>query len=97
MNNEKLTNKHIEEVAQHLAQFMDFTKDEIAKALYKYEMDIDEDICMDNVTNGIIKIYGDVIIFDDFDKEYEGIDVRTMRYLNDFECYCIMNPDWYVV
>lgn len=96
MKNKKLTNRHIEEVAQHLAQFMEFTKDEIAKALYKYEMDIDEDICMDNLKNGIIKIYGDAIIFKSFEG-YEGIDVSSMRYLNDFECYCIMNPDWYVI
>lgn len=97
MMNEKNTNKHIEEVASYLAQFMEFPKDEIAKALTKHEMDIDEDISIDNVKNGNIKICGDAIIFDIFDYGYVGVNVRTMRYLNDFECYNIINPDWRVI
>lgn len=97
MKNEKITNKHIEEVARHLAQFMEFSEDEIAKALYKYEMDIDEDIDIYNIKNGVIKIYGDAIIFDTFNGEYEGINVRTMQYLNDYECYNLINPDFLLI
>lgn len=86
-----MNNKHIEEVAAYLAQHMEFSEEKIAKALTKYEMDI-EDICIDNVENGTIKIYGDVVIFGSVDKEYEGINIRTMQYLNDYECYNIINP-----
>lgn len=97
MMNKNLNNKHVEEVAAYLAQHMEFSVDAITKALTKYEMDIEEDICMDNIKNGTIKIYGDVIIFDGTENKYEGIDVSTMQYLNDFQCYCVMNPDWFAV
>lgn len=94
---ENLNNKHIEEVAAYLAQHMEFTEEKIAKALTKYEMDIEEDICIDNVVNGTIKIYGDAVIFGSVESEYEGINIRTMRYLNDYECYNIINPDFLLI
>lgn len=94
---EKIKNKHIEEVAAYLAQHMEFSEEKIAKALTKYEMDIEEDICMDNIKNGSIKIYGDAVIFGSAESEYEGINIRTMQYLNDYECYNLINPDFLVI
>ena len=91
MKNEKLKNKHIEEVAVHLAQRTKFSKEEIERDLYKYEMDID-DITLEN-----IKIYGDVVIFGGVNTEYDGINIRTQQYLNDYECYNIINPDFLVI
>lgn len=96
MENKNLKNEHIEEVAAYLAQFTKFSNDEIARVLYKYEKDI-EDIDIDALKNGIIKIYGDVIIFKTHVGEYEGINVRTRQYLNDYECYNLINPDFLLI
>lgn len=97
MMKENLNNNHVKEVAAYLAQHMKFTANEIERVLIKYEMDIEEDICMDNIKNGIIKIYADAIIFDTLDGEYEGINVRTKQYLNDYECYNLINPDFLLI
>lgn len=93
MKNEKIINKHIEEVAQYLAQFMEFSEVEIKKVLYKFEMDIEEDIELDYVKSGLVYICNDVIIFGSSDGSMDGVDVRRKRYLYHEECEDLLDPE----
>lgn len=99
MKNEKLKNKRVEEVATYLTHYMKLSKEEIAKAIYKYEMVIEaiEDIDMRYLKSGLVYVCGDVIIFSHNNGAMTGIDVKSGRYLSDDDCVDLLDPEFYFV